>query len=73
MVNSRRDFLKMGAAAAIGFPAIVPASVFGQAAPRNRINIGAIGVGRISCAHDLPGLSRPERSPYMMDVPRPPA
>ena len=38
----------MGAVAAIGFPAIVPASVFGQTAPSNRINVGAIGVGRIS-------------------------
>jgi predicted dehydrogenase len=46
----------MGAAAAIGFPAIVPASVFGQKAPSNRINVGAIGVGRISRVHDLPGI-----------------
>ena len=43
-------------AAAGGFPAIVPASVFGAAAPSNRINIGAIGTGRISRGHDLPGL-----------------
>jgi predicted dehydrogenase len=55
-MNSRRDFLKMGAAAAIGFPTIVPASVFGQTAPSNRINVGAIGVGRISRGHDLPGI-----------------
>jgi predicted dehydrogenase len=55
-LNSRRDFLKMGAAVAIGFPTIVPASVFGQTAPSNRINIGAIGVGRISHGHDLPGI-----------------
>jgi predicted dehydrogenase len=46
----------MGAAAAIGFPTIVPSSVFGQKAPSNRINVGAIGVGRISRAHDLPGI-----------------
>jgi predicted dehydrogenase len=39
-----------------GFPAIVPASVLGPAAPGNRINIGAIGVGRISRTHDLPGI-----------------
>jgi Oxidoreductase family, NAD-binding Rossmann fold/Oxidoreductase family, C-terminal alpha/beta domain len=56
MLNSRRDFLKMGAAVAIGFPTIVPASVFGQTAPSNRINVGAIGVGRISRGHDLPGI-----------------
>jgi len=46
----------VGAAAAIGFPTIVPASVFGQTAPSNRINVGAIGVGRISRGHDLPGI-----------------
>src|SRR6202030_1556181 len=56
-VSSRRTFLKtsLGAAAAAGFPTIVPSSVFGQNAPSNRINIGAIGVGRISRGHDLPG------------------
>src|SRR5580692_6418836 len=55
---SRRGFLKtgLGAAAAVGFPTIVPSSVFGQMAPSNRINIGAIGVGRISRIHDLPGI-----------------
>src|ERR1035438_4320678 len=55
---SRRAFLKMsaGAAATAGFPAIVPASVLGQKAPSNRINVGAIGVGRISRIHDLPGI-----------------
>ena len=56
--SSRRAFLKMsaGTAAAAGFPAIVPASVFGRNAPSNRINVGAIGVGRISRVHDLPGI-----------------
>ena len=56
--NSRRKFLKhsLGAAAVAGFPAIVPSSVFGQNAPSNRINVGAIGVGRISRGHDLPGI-----------------
>ena len=39
-----------------GFPAIVPASVFGAASPGNRINVGAIGTGRISRGHDLPGI-----------------
>jgi predicted dehydrogenase len=59
---SRRRFLqtavKTGVAAAAldaGFPAIVPAAVLGRAAPSNRINIGAIGNGRISRIHDLPG------------------
>jgi len=56
--TSRRGFLKtsIGAAAAIGFPTIVPSSVFGEFAPSNRINVGAIGVGRISRGHDLPGI-----------------
>jgi predicted dehydrogenase len=56
--QSRRTFLKasLSAAAAVGFPTIVPSSVFGQDAPSNRINIGAIGVGRISRVHDMPGV-----------------
>ena len=55
---SRRTFLKTSAdaVAAAGFPAIVPSSVFGQMAPSNRINIGAIGNGRISRGHDMPGI-----------------
>ncbi len=55
---SRRNFLKtsVGTAVAAGFPMIVPASIFGQMAPSNRINVGAIGVGRISRVHDLPGI-----------------
>ena len=60
--QSRRAFVTdvakgLGAAAvASGFPAIVPSTVFGAGAPSNRINIGAIGAGRISRGHDLPGL-----------------
>ncbi len=58
---TRRHFL--GAAAAVtgvttGFPTIVPASVLGAQAPSQRINVGAIGTGRISRAHDLPGIWR---------------
>ena len=48
---SRRRALQT--AAAIGFPAIVPSTVFGQNAPSNRINIGVIGVGRIARGHDM--------------------
>ena len=44
------------ASLAAGFPSIVPASVFGTNAPSNRINVGAIGMGRISRGHDLPGI-----------------
>lgn len=59
---SRRKFLESSAKAAavtsltFGFPSIVPASVFGKNAPSNRINIGAIGTGRISRDHDMPGV-----------------
>jgi predicted dehydrogenase len=57
---NRRNFvknsLKASAATSLGitgFPTIVPASVIGKNAPSNRINIGAIGVGRISRDHDM--------------------
>ena len=59
---SRRGFIQKslkGAVAStliLGIPTIVPASVFGKNAPSNRINIGAIGTGRISRDHDLPGV-----------------
>jgi len=59
---SRRKFLgdsiraTLGTTIAVNFPTIVPASVFGKNAPGNRINIGAIGTGRISRGHDLPGV-----------------
>ncbi|HEY4358705.1 MAG TPA: Gfo/Idh/MocA family oxidoreductase [Acidobacteriaceae bacterium] len=55
---SRRSFLKTTAATAAvaGFPTIVPSSVLGQMAPSKRINVGAIGVGRISRGHDMPGI-----------------
>ena len=59
---SRRKFLETSVKAtalstiALGIPSIVPASVFGKNAPSNRINIGAIGTGRISRGHDLPGV-----------------
>src|SRR5271156_6095010 len=55
---SRRQFVKgsLQAAAVAGFPAIVPASVFGQMAPSKQINVGAIGMGRISRVHDLPNI-----------------
>src|SRR6201992_62779 len=55
---SRRQFVKksVGAAVVAGFPTIVPSSVLGQMAPSKRINVGAIGVGRISRGHDMPGI-----------------
>src|SRR4030095_13916120 len=59
---SRRKFLgdsikaTLGTNIAVNFPTIVPASVFEKNAPGNRINIGAVGTGRISRGHDLPGV-----------------
>ncbi|MDQ1089684.1 Gfo/Idh/MocA family protein [Siphonobacter sp. SORGH_AS_1065] len=58
---SRRRFLDLAAkgtvaSALIGIPSIVPSSVFGKNAPSNRINVGAIGTGRISRGHDIPGV-----------------
>jgi predicted dehydrogenase len=65
----RREFMKeagkgLGAASIFiaGFPTIVPASVFGSNAPSNRINIGAIGTGRISRGHDMPGVWKYEHA-----------
>jgi predicted dehydrogenase len=57
---SRRSFL--GSALVAGFPAIVPSSVFGKTAPGNRINVGAIGTGRISRGHDMPGVWKFDRA-----------
>jgi len=54
---SRRDFLKTSAVLAgstIVVPTIIPSCVMGKDAPSNTINIGAIGIGRISRTHDLP-------------------
>src|SRR4051794_31882272 len=43
---SRREFVKSAAAAgALAAPYFVPASVFGAAAPSNRINVGCVGIG----------------------------
>ncbi|HUS72571.1 MAG TPA: Gfo/Idh/MocA family oxidoreductase, partial [Sedimentisphaerales bacterium] len=48
-VLNRRQFLKgsVVTAAAVTWPLIVPASVFGANAPSNRITVGCIGVGRM--------------------------
>jgi predicted dehydrogenase len=68
---SRRAFLDfssktiVGSAIISGFPSIVPASVFGKNAPSNRINIGAIGVGRISRGHDMPGVWKYDNAQIM--------
>ena len=46
---SRRGFLQTSAAlgAGLALPAVVPATVFGQLAPSERITVGCIGVGRM--------------------------
>jgi predicted dehydrogenase len=69
---SRRGFIKtvgkglMSSSILVsGFPAIVPASVFGPASPSNRINVGAIGNGRISRIHDLPGVWKYDNAQIM--------
>lgn len=61
--SGRREFVKnivKGTVAATiplsGFPTIIPASVLGKNAPSNQINVGAIGNGRISRDHDMPGV-----------------
>jgi len=56
--SSRREFLKTSASAlgaVIGAPYFVPASVFGAAAPSNRISVGLIGAGNQSTI-DLPAF-----------------
>jgi predicted dehydrogenase len=68
---SRRKFLELGSktilasGAAFGMPTIVPASVFGKFAPSNRIHVGAIGVGRISRIHDMPGVWKHNQAQIM--------
>lgn len=69
---SRRKFLDLsskgvlaGSTLLAGFPTIVPSSVFGKNAPSNRINIGAIGVGRISRGHDMPGVWKHDTAQIM--------
>lgn len=50
--TSRRQFFETALVA--GFPAIVPSSVLGKAAPSNLIQVGQIGCGRIGRSHDMP-------------------
>ena len=64
MSNSRRRFLRNTAIISLA-PYIVPSSVFGKNAPSNRINVAAIGTGRISRIHDLPGAWRQDFAQVM--------
>ncbi len=64
----RRSFIKkssLGTAAAVAFPTIVPASVFGKNAPSNKINIGQIGCGRIARDHDIRDTIRYEQTRFV--------
>jgi predicted dehydrogenase len=56
----RRDFLKCAAlaSAAAGFPTFVPAPLFGQTAPSNRISLGMIGMGLMMKGHHRAMLGR---------------
>src|SRR5208283_3174228 len=56
--SSRRNFLKasLTAAAAAGFPTIVPARVLGSSAPSNMIQVGQIGCGRIARDSEMKGI-----------------
>ncbi|MDD2598848.1 MAG: Gfo/Idh/MocA family oxidoreductase [Kiritimatiellae bacterium] len=55
---SRRKFMGAAAtaAAAVGFPTIIPSSVLGQDAPSKTIQVGQIGFGRIGHDMDVPGI-----------------
>jgi len=55
---NRRQMIKrgLGTALVVGFPAIVPSSVFGNNAPSNRITIGVIGAGRRALKGNIPGV-----------------
>ena len=57
---NRRLFLQRTAlaGAVLGFPTIVPTSVFGQNAPSNRIGIGLIGLGLMMGGHQNNMLGR---------------
>jgi predicted dehydrogenase len=60
---SRRDFLVKSATAlgaAVTFPTVVPSSVFGAAAPSNRITMGLVGMGGQMGGHFSGMLGRPE-------------
>ena len=56
-METRRSFIKKSLVAGAGLmvaPTIIPSHVMGKNAPSDRINVGAIGTGRISRVHDIP-------------------
>jgi predicted dehydrogenase len=56
MQSNRRDFIK-GMIAAGAAPVIVPSSVFGAAAPSNKVQVAIIGCGRIGTTMELGGCT----------------
>jgi len=56
--TSRRRFLTASLGGAIGFPAIVPARVFGKSAPSNLIQVAQIGCGRIARGSEIAAVLR---------------
>jgi predicted dehydrogenase len=61
---SRRQCIKgavAAGAAVIGFPTIVPSTVFGQSAPSNLIQVAQIGCGRIARASEFPGILKNQK------------
>src|SRR5947199_144743 len=48
----------VGSTIALGFPTIVPASVFGKYAPSNLINVASIVCGGIYTTHDMTMIAR---------------
>jgi predicted dehydrogenase len=59
---TRRQFLKSAAltGAAFSLPTFVPATVFGEDAPSNRIGMGLIGLGLMMGGHENHFTSRPD-------------
>ncbi|SKB82693.1 Gfo/Idh/MocA family protein [Dyadobacter psychrophilus] len=71
---NRRNFIEKSAAAAaiMGFPTIVPASVFGKNAPSNRVTVGLIGTGRQGFGQNLQGADLETisaRVPGLLEIP----
>lgn len=71
---NRRNFIEKTslAVAGIGFPTIVPASVFGKNAPSNRMTVGMIGTGRQGFGQNLRGSEQKSlgtKIPGLLDVP----
>lgn len=71
---NRRNFIgkSAGVAAVLGFPTILPSSVFGKNAPSNRITIGMIGTGRQGISNNLQGADLKAigaRIPGLLELP----